>query len=186
MDSLQISFKEFKKKLLEPGLVDHIVVSNKSVAQIYVKSTPHNQTDGELVQETLHAEGSGGQFKYFFNIGSIESFEEKLEEAQDALGIDPDNYIPVTYSSEMVWYLELMRFVYQELVRFSPTLLLLGSLLYFKRKMKAEVHVGGNNGGDNSDFNKAKFTKVDKNAKNKVCSFLILLYMRWLLFFHIF
>ena len=44
VDSLQISFQEFKNKLLEPGLVDHIVVSDKSVAKVYVRNTIHNGT----------------------------------------------------------------------------------------------------------------------------------------------
>ncbi|GJM92599.1 hypothetical protein PR202_ga09081 [Eleusine coracana subsp. coracana] len=34
-----ISFQAFKNKLLEPGLVDHIVVSNKEVAKVYVRSS---------------------------------------------------------------------------------------------------------------------------------------------------
>uniref|UniRef100_A0ACD5ZEW0 Uncharacterized protein n=1 Tax=Avena sativa TaxID=4498 RepID=A0ACD5ZEW0_AVESA len=35
----EISFQEFKNKLLEPGLVDRIVVINKSVAEVYVRSS---------------------------------------------------------------------------------------------------------------------------------------------------
>nr|XP_025686202.1 ATP-dependent zinc metalloprotease FTSH 3, mitochondrial isoform X4 [Arachis hypogaea] len=162
--SLKISFQEFKNKLLEPGLVDHIVVSNKSVAKIYVRNTPRNQTESEVIQGTLPAKGTGGQYKYYFNIGSVESFEEKLEEAQEALGIDPHDYVPVTYSSEMVWY--------QELMRFAPTLLLLGSLFYMGRRMQGGLGVGGGGGnkGARGIFNigKAHVTKVDKNAKNKV------------------
>lgn len=121
----QISFQEFKNKLLEPGLVDHIVVSNKSVAKVFVRSSPHNQT----IEDDFHgpvsgtpSKGHGGQYKYYFNIGSVEAFEEKLEEAQETLGIDPHDFVPVTYVSEMVWYNELMRF--------APTLLLLGTLMY--------------------------------------------------------
>ena len=60
---------------------------------------------------------SGSQYKYSFNIGSIESFEQKLKDAQETLGIDPHDYVPVTYFSEMVWY--------QELLRFASTLLLI-------------------------------------------------------------
>lgn len=170
-DSLQISFQEFKNKLLEPGLVDHIVVTNKSVAKIYVRTSSKNQTDSEVLQGTLPAKGSGGQYKYFFNIGSVESFEEKLEEAQDALGVDPHDFVPVTYSSEMVWY--------QELLRFAPTLLLLGSLFYMGRRMQGGLGVGGGAGGKGGrgifNIGKAHITKVDKNAKNKVGSLLILL-----------
>ncbi|CAJ2678883.1 unnamed protein product [Trifolium pratense] len=160
----QISFQEFKNKLLEPGLVDHIVVSNKSVAKIYVRSSPRDQTDSEVFQGNLPAKGSGGQYKYSINIGSVESFEEKLEEVQEALGVDPHDFVPVTYSSEMVWY--------QELMRFAPTLLLLGTLFFMGRRMQGGFGVGGGAGGKGgrSLFNIGKVTvhKVDKNAKNKV------------------
>ncbi|KAJ8750489.1 hypothetical protein K2173_015634 [Erythroxylum novogranatense] len=160
----QISFQEFKNKLLEPGLVDHIVVSNKSVAKVYVRSSPRNQTNDDAAGDA-HSDGTRarGQYKYYFNIGSVESFEEKLEEAQEALGIDPHEFVPVTYTSEMVWY--------QELMRFAPTLLLLGSLMYMGRRMQGGFGVGGTGGkGGRGIFNigKAHVTKVDKNAKNKV------------------
>ncbi|KAF5768791.1 putative AAA+ ATPase domain, ATPase, AAA-type, core, peptidase M41, FtsH extracellular [Helianthus annuus] len=125
----QISFQEFKNKLLEPGLVDHIVISNKSVAKVYVRNTPRNQsTDGSMEGIDSPAKVNTSQYKYYFNIGSVESFEEKLEEAQEALGIDSHDYVPVTYASEMVWY--------QEIMRFAPTLLLLGSLWYMSRRMQ--------------------------------------------------
>ncbi|OVA17835.1 Peptidase M41 [Macleaya cordata] len=167
-DQKQINFQEFKNKLLEPGLVDHIVVSNKSVAKVYVRSTPRttNQTSDEVLQgrtEGVPAKGNAGQYKYYFNIGSVESFEEKLEEAQEALGVDPHDYVPVTYVSEMVWY--------QELMRFAPTILILGSLLYMGRKMQGGIGIGGGGGrGRGGIFNigKAHFTKMDKNTKNKI------------------
>lgn len=162
----QISFQEFKNKLLEPGLVDHIVVSNKSVAKVYVRSSPRDQTNNDAVQGPANGaptKGHSGQYKYYFTIGSVESFEEKLEEAQEALGIDTHDYVPVTYTDEMVWY--------QELMRFAPTLLLLGSLLFMGRRMQGGLGVGGTGGrGGRGIFNigKATITKVDKNAKNKV------------------
>ncbi|BAT90737.1 hypothetical protein LR48_Vigan238s004100 [Vigna angularis] len=160
----EISFQEFKNKLLEPGLVDHIVVSNKSVAKVYIRNSPRNQIDSEVVQGTLPAKEYGGQYKYYFNIGSVESFEEKLQEAQEALGIDSHDFVPVTYSAEMVWY--------QELMRFAPTLLLLGSLLYMGRRMQGGFGVGGGGGGKGArgifNIGKAPVTKVDKNTKNKI------------------
>ncbi|XP_010256889.1 PREDICTED: ATP-dependent zinc metalloprotease FTSH 10, mitochondrial-like [Nelumbo nucifera] len=167
-DQKQISFQEFKNKLLEPGLVDHIVVSNKSVAKVYVRRSPRitDQTNDDVVQGPIDdtpARGNGSQYKYYFNIGSVESFEEKLEEAQEALGIDPHDYVPVTYVSEMVWY--------QELMRFLPTALVLGSLLYMGRRMQGGFGIGGSGGrGSRGIFNigKAHVTKLDKNAKNKV------------------
>ncbi|CAG7867441.1 unnamed protein product, partial [Brassica rapa] len=158
----QISFQEFKNKLLEAGLVDHIDVSNKSVAKVYVRSSPKSQTE-EVVQG-VPTKGRGGQYKYYFNIGSVESFEEKLEEAQEALGIDSHDFVPVTYVSEMIWY--------QELLRFAPTLLLLGTLVYGARRMQGGLgSVGGPGGkGGRGIFNigKAQITRADKNSKNKI------------------
>ncbi|XP_043715051.1 ATP-dependent zinc metalloprotease FTSH 10, mitochondrial-like isoform X2 [Telopea speciosissima] len=167
-DQKQISYQEFKNKLLEPGLVDQIVVSNKSVAKVYVRSSPRisNQTNDDVIQGSTDGTHSGGnvsQYKYFFNIGSVESFEEKLEEAQEALGIDSHDFVPVTYVSEMVWY--------QELMRFAPTALILGSLLYMGRRMQGGFGIGGSGGrGSRGIFNigKAHVTKLDKNSKNKV------------------
>ncbi|MBA0767937.1 hypothetical protein Gotri_016783, partial [Gossypium trilobum] len=94
---------------------------------------------------------------------SVESFEETLEEAQEALGIDPHNYVPVTYVSEV------NRF--QELLRFGPTLLLLGTFWFMGRRMQSGFEVGGPGGrGGRGIFNigKAQITKMDKNAKDKV------------------
>ncbi|KAJ6715940.1 ATP-DEPENDENT ZINC METALLOPROTEASE FTSH 10 MITOCHONDRIAL-LIKE [Salix koriyanagi] len=166
-DKQQISFQEFKNRLLEAGLVDHIVVSNKSVAKVYVKSSPLNQTSDDIVQGPVNgvpARGHGGQYKYYFTIGSVDTFEEKLEEAQEAMGIDPHNYVPVTYASEMVWY--------QELMRFAPTLLLLGTLMYMGRRMQGGLGVGGGGGGKGGrgifNIGKAHVTKADKNSKNKI------------------
>eukprot|EP00262_Sarcandra_glabra_P010032 TRINITY_DN24896_c0_g1_i1.p1 TRINITY_DN24896_c0_g1~~TRINITY_DN24896_c0_g1_i1.p1 ORF type:complete len:825 (+),score=156.97 TRINITY_DN24896_c0_g1_i1:182-2656(+) len=167
-DQKQISFQEFKNKLLEPGLVDHIVVSNKSVAKVYVRSSPHNSNQSKVddIQGPVtgtSARENVSQYKYYFNIGSVESFEEKLEEAQEALGIDPHDYVPVTYVNEMLWY--------QELLRFLPTALILGSMLYFGRRMQGGFGIGGSGGrGARGIFNigKAHVTKLDKNAKNKV------------------
>ncbi|ERN06901.1 ATP-dependent zinc metalloprotease FTSH 8, mitochondrial [Amborella trichopoda] len=167
-DQKQISFQEFKNKLLEPGLVDHIVVSNKAVAKVYVRNTPsiNNQTKDDDIQgpgTNSPPKGNTGQYKYYFNIGSVESFEEKLEEAQETLGVDPHDYVPVTYVNEMVWY--------QELMRFLPTALVLGCLLYFGRRMQGGFGIGGSGGrGGRGIFNigKAHVTKLEKNSKNKV------------------
>ncbi|CAH1418578.1 unnamed protein product [Lactuca virosa] len=162
----QISFQEFKNKLLEPGLVDHIVVTNKSVAKVYVKSSLPNtiQSSEEGVQgpnsSDVGSRGNGSHYKYYFNIGSVDTFEEKLEEAQEALGIDPHNYIPVTYSSETNWI--------QELIRLTPTLLLLGTLYFMGKRMQINVGSGGKGARGIFNIGKAQVTKLDKNSKNKV------------------
>lgn len=170
---LQISFQEFKNKLLEPGLVDRIVVSNKSVAKVYVRSSPktNSQTqDTDIDRTTTNVPGpTTSQYRYYFNIGSVESFEEKLEEAQEALNIDPHDYVPVTYVNEIIWYKELMNY--------APTLILFGLLYALGKRMQGGLNIGGGAGrGSRGIFNigKAHVTKLDKNSKNKVCYSLLL------------
>ncbi|KAG6526668.1 hypothetical protein ZIOFF_016669 [Zingiber officinale] len=142
-DQKEISFQEFKNKLLEPGLVDHITVSNKSVAKVYVRSSGYgnNQAKDNEIQETgtpvpIH---TTSQYKYYFNIGSVESFEEKLEEAQEALGIDPHNYVPVRYISEVNWF--------QEILRFAPTAFLVGFVYLMGRRIQSGFSIGGGGAG---------------------------------------
>ncbi|GFP96173.1 ATP-dependent zinc metalloprotease ftsh 8 mitochondrial, partial [Phtheirospermum japonicum] len=169
----QISFQEFKNKLLEPGLVDRIVVSNKSVAKVYVRSSAQNQSryatiEGSDFETPVSVTNEGGKSsqtrcKYYFNIGSIDSFEEKLDEAQEALGIDPHDYIPVTYVSEWTLFIQL--------TSIALTLFSLGVLFYMSRIIQGGLGVGGTGGkGARSIFNigKAHITKLDKNEKNKV------------------
>ncbi|TVU36787.1 hypothetical protein EJB05_18734 [Eragrostis curvula] len=163
----EISFLEFKNKLLEPGLVDHIVVSNKEVARVYVRNSPSsNQSQvGDIHITTSHLPGieTPSSYKYYFNIGSVDSFEEKLEEAQKALGRDPHDYVPVTYTSEVNWFRELMGF--------APTLFLVGLVYLAVKRLRRGINIGsGVGGGARSIFNigKAQVTKMDKNSKNKV------------------
>ncbi|ONK67741.1 uncharacterized protein A4U43_C05F3260 [Asparagus officinalis] len=166
-DKREISFQEFKNKLLEPGLVDRIVVSNKSVAKVYVRSSPktNSQTqETDIDRTTTNVPGpTTSQYRYYFNIGSVESFEEKLEEAQEVLNIDPHDYVPVTYVNEIIWYKELMNY--------APTLILFGLLYALGKRMQGGLNIGGGAGrGSRGIFNigKAHVTKLDKNSKNKV------------------
>lgn len=159
---MQISFQEFKNKLLEPGLVDHIEVSNKAVAKVYVKNVPHpiSQDENIDVDTEIHPNASrsnGSQYKFYFNIGSVDSFERKLEESQEDLGIDPHDYVPVTYISELSWL--------QEVLSLIPTALVIGTLVYLNRKALGGSGLGGG-GGSRSIFSvgKAHVSKLDKNS----------------------
>jgi AFG3 family protein len=151
-------------------MVDHIEVTNKSVAKVYVYNSAPQEGTGGTVDE-LQTDGRqstngnrGVRYKYYFNIGSIESFERKLEDAQDTLGVDPHDYIPVTYVSEMSWQ--------QELLRLAPTLLIIAGYIFFTRRMQGGFGVGGGGGGmgGRGIFNvgKAQVTKLNQKAKDKV------------------
>ena len=67
---------------------------------------------------------------YFtFTIGSVESFERNLDQAQRDLGIDPTNQVPVYFANETDWLTELFKFF--------PTILMLGALVFLGRRLSS-------------------------------------------------
>ena len=81
--------------------------------------------------------GAGGHpLVYHFNIGSVESFEEKLSRSQQELGIAPRNFVPVQYVTETNWALEL--------IKSAPALLMVGITVYMLKGMSG---AGGRGGG---------------------------------------
>lgn len=170
-DVKEISFQEFQNRILEAGLVDRLEVSNKSMVKVYVKPSSsvavpvELEQDGmDLVPQQRPAPGRRGVYKFFFNIGSVESFERKLEDAQKAMGMEPREFLDVTYTNEWSWQ--------QEFLRLAPTLLLIAGYVYFtRRQLGGGIGPGvGGGGGSRGIFNvgKAQVTVIDKNAKNRV------------------
>jgi AFG3 family protein len=84
---------------------------------VRVKLSPGNSTDGIL----------------WFNIGSVDSFERNLENSQADLNIEPVNYVPVVYRSEIEA---------SNLTGLLPTLLVIGFLVYMMRR-SADMMGGG-------------------------------------------
>ncbi|CAM9872975.1 unnamed protein product [Chrysoparadoxa australica] len=87
---------------------------------------------------------------YHFTIGSVESFERKMEAAQAAMGIAPRDFIPVQYVQETSFL--------SEGARFLPTILLIGAYMFLTRSS------GGAGGGMGNVFrigrsNAKKITK---------------------------
>lgn len=77
------------------------------------------------------------QLVYHFNIGSVESFEDKLTHSQQELGISPRDYVPVQYASETNWAIEL--------IKSAPAIFLIGMTAYMLRGMGGMP--GGGGGG---------------------------------------
>ncbi|KAL7550882.1 hypothetical protein ACHAWF_014086, partial [Thalassiosira exigua] len=77
------------------------------------------------------------QLVYHFNIGSVESFEDKLTRSQQELGISPRDYVPVQYASQ--------KEIVVDLIRLLPTVMFIGMMAYLMRGMGGLP--GGGGGG---------------------------------------
>ncbi|KAK9805904.1 hypothetical protein WJX73_003524 [Symbiochloris irregularis] len=155
-DVQEISFQHFKTHLLAKDVIDKLEVTNKTLVKVYIR--PGSQRSTELETGTPQP-AAPSTYKFCFNIGSIESFERKMEEAQDDLGISPNNYVPIVYTNELSWQ--------QEIWRLAPTLLLIAGYVWFTRRQ-----MGGFTGtaGGRGLFNvgKAQVQTLDKSNKEKI------------------
>lgn len=79
------------------------------------------------------------QIVYRFAIGSVDSFEKKLEEAQKAVGVDPLDEIPVQYTNESTTKSEVLGVL--------PSLFLMGAAFYFMRFAAGSMGGMGGPGG---------------------------------------
>lgn len=118
-----------------------------SVTQIQGEypSDASSTDDFGVVQSSSRAKQH--QIVYRFAIGSVDSFEKKLEEAQKAVGIDPFNEIPVQYTNETTTRSEVLSVL--------PSLFLMGAAFYFMRFAAGSMGGmggsgrGGGMGGEN-------------------------------------
>ncbi len=82
----QINWKEFEEKMFAQGDVEKISVVNKEIAEIYItEQALENDTNYKDVSKNTWGGGLNKGPHYNFNIGSVDNFEEKLEEAKQRI-----------------------------------------------------------------------------------------------------
>ncbi|KYM79454.1 PREDICTED: AFG3-like protein 2 [Atta cephalotes] len=119
----EITWREFIHNYLNKGLVEKLEVINKK--WVRVKLLPGYTVDGS---DTL-----------WFNIGSTDTFERNLENAQLELNMGPENYIPVVYKNEVES---------SNLLSYIPQIIMWGVIIFLIRR-SAEIMSGkgGKKGG---------------------------------------
>uniref|UniRef100_A0A1A8BFI6 AFG3 ATPase family member 3-like 2 n=1 Tax=Nothobranchius kadleci TaxID=1051664 RepID=A0A1A8BFI6_NOTKA len=105
----EVTWKDFVNNYLSKGVVDRLEVINKRYVKV-VFSVGKTPVDGQYV---------------WFNIGSVDTFERNLESAQNELGIESENRLPVVYSTESDGTF---------LLSMLPTVLIIGFLLFMLRR----------------------------------------------------
>lgn len=90
-----ISWKEFNRDLLSEHLVEKIVIVNKEVAEIYLKED--RLTDPKYKEIKKDNLSFKTRPQYLIKIGSVDSFESKLEKAQE--GVASEDKISILYTN---------------------------------------------------------------------------------------
>ena len=76
------NWQDFNKNLLQNRKVDKIVIVNKEKAFIYIKKEFLSEEQFKNVNKKLIGESTNYGPHYYFEIGSIETFNDNLKEAQ--------------------------------------------------------------------------------------------------------
>ena len=129
--SREITWQELRKNFLDKGLVDKLVV---------VKDRVRVELNRDAAKAMYpESAASNPAFHYYFTIGSVEAFEQRVEQAQEQLGIPPSERIPISYATTG-WLGNMF-------MAFGPTILLIGLLYFVNRRA-----LGGGGGGPGGVF----------------------------------
>ncbi|ODV80464.1 ATP-dependent metallopeptidase Hfl [Suhomyces tanzawaensis NRRL Y-17324] len=140
----EISFQEFTSKFLNKNLVSKIIVVNNRTAVLELNENGKAQ----------FGQAEGGSH-FYFNIGSVETFERSLREAQDSYNISDQLRVPVIYTTEGS--------TGKLLANFLPTVLFLGAIFYMTKKAGSMGGMGGPLG-----FGKSTAKKFNQETDVKI------------------
>ncbi|KAL1853588.1 hypothetical protein VTK73DRAFT_8922 [Phialemonium thermophilum] len=147
--SREITWEELVRNFLDKGLVEKLVVLKDRVrVELNREATQAMYPDSMAANPNFH---------YYFSIGSVDSFERKLDEAQKELGIPAADRIPVSYEREGL--------LLNALFAFGPTLLLVGLLFWLSRSARGAA--GGSSGVFGFGKSRAKMFNHETAVKVK-------------------
>ncbi|XP_066256280.1 mitochondrial inner membrane m-AAA protease component AFG3L2 isoform X1 [Euwallacea similis] len=106
----EIAWKDFVYNYLTNGVVEKLEVVNKKWVRVRLIPGASVEGQGNVI---------------WFNIGSVDSFERNLENSQIEMNIEPQNFVPVIYKTELEP---------ASLTGILPTLLIIGFLLWMMRR----------------------------------------------------
>ena len=149
-NSRDITWQEFRTTFFDKGLVDKLTVFNRNKVRVEL----HRERVAQMYPESPAAHAG---FYYYFTIGSVESFERRLDDAHNELGIPSSERIPVAYQDEIPWMAAFFNIL--------PTVLFIGGLFWLSRR--ASSGGGGQSGIFGIGKSRAKRFNHETDIKTK-------------------
>ncbi len=137
-------------QMVEQGDVEKIVVINKEIAEVYLKSDRIERYAEKKEYEGIPLQGP----QLTFNIGSLDHFQNELQELTE----ESQQKVPLSFEGRRNWFDDAFTMIF-------PILIFIGIWWFLWRGMSR-----GGNGGGNGIFNvgKAKAQMFDKDSQVKV------------------
>ena len=154
----ETSWQEFQRTMLKNQDVNKIVVINKEKAEVYLKDEAlNNPAYDDLFDDGMFSVPKEGPH-YYFTIGSLEMFEQRISDVQDNL--PEGEYIQVQYETRKDILGEILTWL-------LPIFILVAIWLFIFRRISRGA--GGSGGGSNIfNVGKSKAVLFDKEANVKV------------------
>lgn len=150
--SEEITWQQFERDMLTQNVVEKVVVVNDDRAEVYIKKEMAQDSMFRDVFKPLVGKTPNAGPHYTFNIGSVETFERKMEEAQK--DIPSIQRIPVSYTRQGNWFWDIMGWV-------LPFVLIFALWSFLLRR------AGGMGGGTSIfSFGKTTATLIEKQKSN--------------------
>ncbi len=112
----EISWKEFEDNMLRKYAVEKIVVMNNEVAEVYIRKEFENDPYFKDVMKPPIAQQRNPGPHFQFRIGSVDSFERKMEEAQK--NFTQEQKVTVSYSKNQNWLNMILPWLFPLLLAF--------------------------------------------------------------------
>jgi len=147
LGSKNLSQNEFKTILAEND-IDKIIIVNRSVANIYIKSEASSKEKHKKNKGSLYSANSP---MYNYSFGDLQNFENELREEKQTYELDFD-----VRNEERTNILD-------QIFMYLPFIFLIGLWIYFMKRMSG----GGSGGGQIFSIGKSKAKLFDQDQKVK-------------------
>jgi ATP-dependent metalloprotease FtsH len=129
--------------------IEKIVVVNNEIAEIFIKQDKIGKQRYDKLRESVSNNFLAQNPHYKIVIGSVETFDKKIEEAQEGI----NNPVYIEYARRRNWSGDIMSWV-------IPFLLIIGLWIFIMRMMSR----GGPGGGQIFNIGKSKAQLFDKDT----------------------
>ncbi len=144
------NWQEFNQKMLQTRKVDKIVVINKEKAYIYIKKENLREEQFKSVSKRMFGDTPNYGPHYYFEIGSVETFNDNLKEVQK--NIDEYDKISPYYETRKDIFGDILSWI-------LPLIIFIGIWIFIMKRMSG----GSGAGGQIFSIGKTQNKLVDKN-----------------------
>ncbi|MBN2236050.1 MAG: ATP-dependent zinc metalloprotease FtsH [Bacteroidales bacterium] len=137
------------KVMLQNEDVEKLVLVNKEIAEIYIKKEKKDEYKKENTGKSTSNNFGGPSPDFYYQIGSIETFEQRVFEAQEKV----KNPVYINNETRQDWGKDIFGWIF-------PIVLLIGVWFFIMRMMNK----GGAGGGQIFNIGKSKAQLFDKES----------------------